>query len=88
VRIRPLQIPSDCQDGLLAAFWKRPEAYLSSQVRQAMSPFSKIKNLSEGLQKLEADLASGEWAKKNHAILRSAYFDVGYRLISAKVRNA
>lgn len=88
VTIRPLQIPSDCQDGFLAAFWKRPEAYLSNKVRQAMSPFSKIKTLSEGLQKLGDDLASGVWAKKNHAILGSSYLDVGYRVISARVRNA
>ena len=88
VTIRPLEIPSDCQDGFLVAFWKRPEAYLSSKVRQGMSPFSKIENLSEGLQKLEADLASGVWARKNHALLGASYLDVGYRLISAKVRNA
>jgi len=87
VSIRPLQIPDDCQDGFLTAFWKRPEAYLSSQVRQAMSPFSSIKNLSEGLQKLEADLASGAWARNNQAILGSSYLDVGYRLISARTRN-
>ena len=87
VTMRPLQIPSDCQDGFLTAFWKRPEAYLSSSVRQAMSPFSKIKNLAEGLQKLENDLASGAWASKNQAILNSDYLDVGYRLISARVKN-
>ena len=88
VTIGPLQIPSDCKDGLLAAFWKRPEAYLSNKVRQAMSPFSKIKNLAEGLQKLENDLASGAWARNNHALLGLSYLDVGYRLVSAKVRNA
>lgn len=88
VTIRPLQIPSDCQDGFLTAFWKRPEAYLNSQVRQAMSPFSKIKNLSEGLQKLRDDLASGVWARKNQAILDASHLDVGYRLISARIRNA
>jgi SAM-dependent methyltransferase len=87
VTIRPLQIPSDCQDGFLTAFWKRPEAYLSRQVRQAMSPFSKIKNLAQGLQKLEEDLASGQWAKNNRAILDASYLDVGYRLISARVRS-
>ncbi len=87
VTIRPLQIPNDCQDGFLAAFWKRPEAYLRNNVRQAMSPFSKIKNLSEGLQKLEDDLASGVWAEKNRALAGSSYLDVGYRLISARVRN-
>ena len=87
VTIRPLQIPDDCQDGFLTAFWKRPEAYLSSQVRQAISPFSSIKNLSEGLQKLKHDLASGVWARNNHAILGSSYLDVGYRLVSATTRN-
>ena len=88
VKMSPLQIPSDCIDGFLAAFWKRPEAYLSSKVRQSMSPFSKIKNLPEGLQKLEDDLASGVWAKNNHAILGLSSLDAGYRVISAKVRNA
>jgi SAM-dependent methyltransferase len=88
VTMRPLQIPSDCQDGFLTAFWKKPEAYLSSTVRQAMSPFSKIKNLSAGLQKLEDDLASGVWASNNHAILGLSWLDVGYRVISARVRNA
>ncbi len=87
VTIRPLHIPSDCKDGFLAAFWKRPDAYLSSSVRQAMSPFSKIKNLSEGLQKLKADLASGDWLKKNHDILSCSDLDVGYRLITAKIRK-
>lgn len=86
VEMRPLQIPSDCQDGFLAAFWKRPEAYLSSQVRRSMSPFSKIKDLSRGLQKLEDDLTSGAWIKNNHAILHASFLDVGYRLITAKVR--
>ena len=88
VKMSFLQIPSDCQDGFFAAFWKRPEAYLNSTVRQATSPFSKIKNLSGGLQKLEDDLASGVWAKNNHAILGLSSLDCGYRLISAKVRNA
>jgi len=87
VRISPLPIPSDCQDGLLAAFWKRPNAYLSSTVRQSMSPFAKVKNLAEGLRRLEEDLASGAWATKNHAILHLLSLDVGYRIISARVRS-
>lgn len=88
VKVSPLPIPSDCQDGFFAAFWKRPEAYLHENVRQAMSPFSKIKNLLEGLQKLKDDLASGVWAKNNRDILNLPSLDVGYRIISAKVRNA
>lgn len=87
VRISPLPIPHDCQDGLLAAFWQRPTAYLSSTVRQSMSPFAKLKNLAEGLRQLEDDLTSGAWATKNHAILSLAALDVGYRIISARVRK-
>jgi hypothetical protein len=68
---------SDCQDGFSAAFWQGPEAYISSQVRQATSPFSKVNNLSEGLQKLEDDLASGVWAMNNQAILGFSSLDVG-----------
>lgn len=73
VKIRPLQIPSDCQDGFLAAFWQRPAAYLSSKIRQSMSPFAQIKNLAAGLQKLEAELASGAWAKNNQSLLSSEF---------------
>ena len=74
--------------GFLAAFWKRPAAYLNSQVRQSTSPFSKIEKLSEGLERLEADLASGAWQKNNTKILNLASLDVGYRLITARVRKA
>lgn len=87
VKMHPLGIPSDCQDGFFAAFWKRPQAYLDRHVRQSMSPFSKIKDLSTGLQKLENDLASGAWKKNNQAILGLTSLDVGYRLISAKIRK-
>jgi SAM-dependent methyltransferase len=87
VKINTLMIPGDCQDGLLAAFWKRPKAYLDSKVRQSTSPFAKVKNLAKCLQKLKDDLASGAWAKKNHALLNSSSLDVGYRIISARVRN-
>ena len=87
VQVNPLKIPGDCKDGLFAAFWKRPEAYLSSRVRQSTSPFSKVKNLSEGLHRLAEDVASGLWAKNNHAILDSSSLDVGYRIISARVKN-
>lgn len=86
--VKPLRIPSDCEDGLLAAFWKRPEAYLDSQIRQSMSPFSKIKNLSLGLKRLEDDLVSGAWAENNHAILGLSFLDVGYKVISSRIRKA
>lgn len=87
VSIQPLLIPEDCQDGFLAAFWKRPEAYLNRQVRNSMSSFSKLNKLEEGLSKLEADLASGAWHEKNKEILEMDALDVRYCLITAKVKK-
>ena len=87
VVIRPLLVPNDCEDGFFAAFWQRPAAYLNEQVRQAMSPFAKLDDVSIGIKKLQGDLESGAWAKKNEAILNLPALDVGYRLITAKVRK-
>lgn len=87
VKIRPLHIPSDCKDGFFAAFWKRPAAYLNPEVRQATSPFSKVENLTDGLQKLENDLTSGTWAKQNEELLEASSWDVGYRIITAKIKS-
>lgn len=87
VEFAPLQVPYDCQDGFMAAFWRRPEAYLSSKVRQSISSFSKIKEVSKGLKKLENDLSSGAWTEKNREIMTSESLDLGYRIISAKIRK-
>ena len=88
VAVRPLQIPSDCADGFLAAFWKRPAAYLSSEVRKSMSPFSLLENPASGLEKLKAHFETGVWARNNRDLLRLSTFDAGYRLVSARVRNS
>ncbi len=88
IKVRPLRVPSNCEDGFLAAFWKRPKAYLSAEVRQSMSTFSKIHSLSEGLRRLADDLESGAWVKANRAILEAPSLDVGYRIVTAKIRNA
>ncbi len=85
VQMHPVPVPSDCQDGFFAAFWRRPEAYLSNKVRQSMSPFAKLSDPSLGLRRLANDLASGAWARKNKAILALPALDVGYRLVVARV---
>ncbi len=87
VKMETLLVPSDCEDGFFAAFWKRPGAYLDPKVRQATSPFSNVENLDESLQRLEDDLKSGAWAKRNEAFLSANAWDVGYRLITAKIRK-
>ena len=87
VKVQPIPIPEDCIDGFLSAFWKRPEAYLSSLVRQSISSFAKMKDASKGLQKLKDDLESGVWHERNKDTLKLTELDVGYVLISAKIKR-
>jgi SAM-dependent methyltransferase len=86
VRVTPLPIPADCQDGFLAAFWKRPSAYLDPSVQQSISSFAKASDTKEGLLRLQTDLADGSWHRKNQAILDLDELDAGYRLITARIR--
>lgn len=85
VQVTPLLIPDDCQDGFLAAFWKRPEAYLNEDVRKSISTFSYLKKLESGLNKLKKDLNNGIWENKNRSILNSFELDAGYVIVSGKV---
>ncbi len=39
VRISDVPIPHDCSDGFLAAYWRRPAAYLDPRIRAAISSF-------------------------------------------------
>ena len=81
VKIEPLLIPADCIDGFLAAYWKRPEAYLDPRVRQSISTFSKLENIEEGLLKLNSDLEDGTWARRNALLLDQEQLDTGYVIV-------
>ncbi len=80
-RMTPVPIPHDCTDGLLCAYWRRPESYLSAEVRTGMSSFARIDG-ADGLARLRADLSSGRWAERNHHLLTLDALDVGYRIVS------
>ncbi len=81
-KVDVMPIPGDCTDGFLAAYWKRPEAYLDMRVRAAMSSFSAISGVSDGIAKLTADLESGEWYRRYSDLLDLNELDCGYRLIA------
>ena len=85
IRVSEVLIPSDCSDGFLGAFWRRPEAYLLPEVRAAMSTFSKLSDVESGLARLAEDLTSGEWKRRNAGILDRESFDLGYRLVVAEL---
>jgi len=86
VEITPLLIPEDCKDGFLGAYWKRPSAYLDQEVRNSISSFSKLQNISKGLTKLALDIESKQWFDINQLILTKSALDIGYIIVSGKIK--
>jgi SAM-dependent methyltransferase len=77
-------IPADCRDGFLGAYWQRPGAYLDPAVRESISTFSKIGDVSSQLQKLRTDIDSGAWEQRYSRLRDLSILDLGYRLVIAK----
>lgn len=84
-RVETVPVPHDCTDGFLAAFWRRPEAYLDPQVRAGISLFAQIGDdvVRPGLARLEEDLSRGRWYDRHADLLDREVLDVGYRLLVA-----
>ena len=81
LRVITVPIPHDCRDGFLCAYWRRPWAYLDAGVRSAISAFSRLDGIDEGLARLAADLAAGRWQERYGALLQRDEIDFGYRLV-------
>jgi SAM-dependent methyltransferase len=79
-------IPHDCVDGVGGAYWRRPHAYLDATVRAGMSLFALTPEpeVRQGLSRLRADLASGEWDRQHRDLLDQQQLDLGYRLVIAE----
>ena len=84
VAVIDVPIPHDCTDGFLGAYWRRPHAYLHADIRSAISVFSMIGGLEQGLESLRRDLESGVWQRKYGHTLQQTELDLGYRLVIAK----
>jgi SAM-dependent methyltransferase len=75
----------DLQDGVLGAYWCRPEAYLDHVVRANNSgtALAHPETTALGIARLEADLASGAWHQRHADLLDRQSIDMGYRLLVA-----
>lgn len=84
-RIEPVLIPWDCADGFPEAYWRRPQAYLSDDVRRGMSIWRRLgPDVEErAVRSLRADLASGSWRERNRELLSLDAADLGLRLLIA-----
>jgi len=82
----PLLVPRDMQDGVLGAYWCRPEAYLDPAVRANCSGLALADPavVARGVAALEADLASGAWERRHADLADLEEIDLGYRLVVAE----
>jgi SAM-dependent methyltransferase len=80
-----LPVPRDMVDGMLAAFWARPETYLDPQVRASMSIFALMDQavVDDAMARLRADLDDGTWARRNAELADLEALDAGYQLLVA-----
>lgn len=81
-----LPVPRECEDGFMAAFWARPEAYLDPAARLATSPWHDLPEpvVDRALEPLRKDLDSGDWQRRYGSLLTLDELDVGLRLITAE----
>jgi SAM-dependent methyltransferase len=84
----PLPVPRDMEDGVLGAYWSRPEAYLDAGVRANASGLALADPavVARGIAALKADLDSGAWRERHADLLALDSIDLGYRLVVAGPR--
>ncbi len=89
LEVIPVAVPHDCTDGFLAAYWRRPEAYLSEVVRANISTFSllPVAAIEPGLARLASDIDSGAWDARFAHLREQEQLDVGYRLLVANLKT-
>lgn len=88
ITVETIEIPHDCCDGFMCAYWRRPEAYLDPNVRKAISTFSRIPNIQGRLDRLQYEIENGEWRRKNTHLLEKESLDLGYRLVACESLSA
>ena len=84
VTVTPWEVPADCRDGFLAAFWARPGRYLDPAVRAGMSAFRQVDPaaVGAGCERLRSDLTDGTWHDRYGHLLDRVALDCGYRIVA------
>lgn len=85
LQVEPVPVPADCTDGFCVALWSRPEAHLDPDVRRSSSIWHALPEdmVKRGVERLRADLESGEWERRYGELKARSALDVGLRLITA-----
>lgn len=84
--IQKIPIPLNCVDGFQEAFYGRPEAFISKEVRAAMSAWGFIPAEQQEVMvnRLKNALSSGEWDEKYGHLRKQPFFTGALRLVIAK----
>jgi len=84
-RVEPVAVPHDCADGFLAAYWRRPDAYLEPGVRAGISALAQLDRdvISRGVARLASDLDSAAWEQRFGHLRSLDALDAGYRILIA-----
>jgi SAM-dependent methyltransferase len=84
-RVEVIPTPADCTDGFGSAYWRRPELYLSPEVRANISVFARLDQglVEPGMTRLADDLASGAWHQRHADLMTMDSIDAGLRLVVA-----
>ncbi|HET8673468.1 MAG TPA: class I SAM-dependent methyltransferase [Thermoleophilaceae bacterium] len=87
VELIGVPIPHDCRDGFFGAYWRRPHAYLDSEIRSGISVFSLVPAaaVERAVAALARDLDSGEWEHRHRDLLELDEIELGYRLAVAEL---
>jgi SAM-dependent methyltransferase len=85
--VEPILVPRDCTDRMFATLWARPEDYLDPEIRRATSVWHHLPDGVEdrAIEQLAADLESGAWDERHGYLRTTPEWDVGLRLITAKL---
>ncbi len=84
--VTPVSLPFHCKDGILEAFYGRPEAYLDKNIRSAQSIWGVMDAGIEEriITELAADLQSGTWDKQYGHYRHEPFYDSSMRVITSQ----
>ena len=83
--VQEIPVPLDCVDGFQEAYYGRPEAFLSKNVRKAQSAWGFIQEEEQEriIKRLAEDLQSGQWDSKYGYFRSQSEFTCALRLVIA-----
>jgi SAM-dependent methyltransferase len=90
IEVRALPVPHDCRDGFYQAYWRRPRAYLSPEIRDRISAFRRLSrhDVDEAIQRLADDLETGTWLDRHQGLMTKDEADVGLRVVIGHLSSA